>query len=73
MQDSLDLCDTDRTIRLYTYILRCIDIELIVVEKNDTGRRTAEVGEDMLEGSASGLEVANLVRQVVAVQEAVEP
>ena len=73
MQDSLDLCDTDRTIRLYTYILRCIDIELIVVEKDDTGRGTAEVGKGMLKGSARGLEVADLVRQVVAMQEAAEP
>jgi hypothetical protein len=67
LEDSLDLRDTDRTIRLYTYIPRRLDIELIVVEKDDTGRGTAEVGEDMLKGGASGLEMADLMRQVVAV------
>ena len=48
-------------------------IELIVVEKDDTGRGTAEVGEDMLKCGASGLEVTDLVRQIVAVQEAAKP
>jgi hypothetical protein len=42
--------------------LRRIDIELVIVEKDDTRRRTAKVGEDMLERGASGLEVTDLVR-----------
>ena len=73
LEDSLDLRDTDRTICLYAYSLRRIDIELVVIEKDDAGRSAAEVGEDMLERGASGLEVADLVRHVVAVQEAAEP
>src|SRR4051812_13094889 len=73
MEGSLDLCDTDRTIRLYAYSLRRIDVELVIVEKDDAGRSAAEVGKDMLEGGARGLKVADLVRQIVVVQEAAEP
>jgi hypothetical protein len=73
LEDSLDLRDTDCTICLYAYSLRRIDIELVVIEKDDAGRSAAEVGEYMLERGASGLEVADLVRHIVAVQEAAEP
>ena len=47
--------------------------ELVVIKKDDTGRGTFGVGEDVLECRTSGLEVADLMRQVVVMQEAVEP
>ena len=73
MESSLDFRNTDRAIRSYAHSLRCINVELVVIKKDNTGKGTSEVGENMLECRASGLEVADLVRQVVVVQETVEP
>jgi hypothetical protein len=60
-EGSPDLGDTHSTIRLESHSLRCIDVDLIVIEKDDVVRGTAEVSEDMLKGGARRLEVTDLV------------
>ena len=69
----MHLLDPDGTIRLQAHCLCRVDVQLIIVEKEYLLGWATEVSEDMLEHSTSRLEVADLVRQVIAVQEAAEP
>ena len=66
-QGSLDLRDTNRTIGMQAYSLCRIDVELVVVEKDNAVRGTGEVSKDMLKGSTRRFEMTDLMRQVVAV------
>jgi hypothetical protein len=72
LEGCLNFRNTDRTIRLYAHSLCRINVELVVIKKDNAGRGASEVREDIFEDCTRGLKVADLMRQVVVMQEAVE-